>query len=137
DVADRYQVVTTSMADIRERVVLGEERESRAVLRANARAERRLEAADAALLPLAPALEERRDRRKRVPLLVGELGMRVDVPREQREVGGLGRGQDGHVAVYWLTQPFPLFLTRRMRAHLMRRPEPKKPKTWATRPQAS
>ena len=95
------------MPDLGKRVVLGEQGDSRTLGRADSRTKRRLEPTDAPLDTVACALEKRADRGKGMTLLLGKLGMLVDVPREQRELGRLGRGQGRHVAVYWLTQPFP------------------------------
>src|SRR5205807_1989627 len=92
NVAYRYQVVATAMPDIGERVVLREERDRRAILWTHARAERRFQPSDAPLDGVARALQEGGDRGQRMALLVRELGMAVDVTREQDEFGRLGRG---------------------------------------------
>ena len=97
------------MPDFRERVVLREQSDGRTVGGTDSRTKCGLETADAALDPVAGALEHCADRGHGMTLLVGELGMRVDVPRERSELSGLGGGQPRHAVVYWLTQPFPSF----------------------------
>src|SRR5207247_1362344 len=79
----------------------------RTILRTDPGAERRFETADAALDPVTVALEKCAYGPERMTLLIGELGVGVDVAREPNELGRLGRGQSRPVAVYWLLQPFP------------------------------
>ena len=63
------------------------------------------------------------------------LGMSVDLARERHKLRDLCAGERRHRAVYSPTDTFP-FLTSRVRAHLVRPPEPTKPKTHLG-PQAS
>ena len=77
DGAHRDEVVATAVADLRQGVVFGEDRD-RVSGRADPRAERSLNAAATALDRVAVLLQERDDARDGTVLAIRELGLGVD-----------------------------------------------------------
>src|SRR5207245_7336273 len=111
-VADRYKVVPAAMPDIRQRVVLCEERNRGTALRSDSCTERRLELADPAFDRVAVPFEQCGDRLCGVALLICELGMSVDVTRERHKRQGLRTGERAHRAVHCPSDNFPILTTR-------------------------
>src|SRR5438094_10035147 len=97
------------MPDFRERVVLREQSDGRTVGGTDSRTKCGLETADAALDPVAGPLEHCADRGHGMTLLVGELGVRVDVPLDRREDSGVRDGEPRNDVVDRLTPPSPSF----------------------------
>src|SRR5206468_7830259 len=79
-------VVAARVADLRQRVVLAEDRDSRAVAGLERRAERGLHAGDTALHLEALRVEELREPRRRLHFVVSELGVVVNPVREFLEI---------------------------------------------------
>src|SRR5206468_9203445 len=82
DVGHGDEVVAAAVADLRQRVVLREERQGRSRRGPDARPERGRDAGDAALDFETLVLQQRADAIHRAALLIRELGIIVDLTRQ-------------------------------------------------------
>src|SRR6266542_5602502 len=101
DVRRSDEVVTAAVPDPGERVVLGEQRDG-GPGRTDARAEGSLEPAEAGFNRVAVTFEQGDDAGGGATLLIRQLGIGVDLPRQAHEIVLDRLGERAHHAVYCL-----------------------------------